>query len=309
MNRKWSNSKHLRVSNMKSNLAQEPPVPQGELVSFPKNERHPMSKKEEGFTPLPNFICDEGYLEVLSGEAIKCLVLLNRHIKGFHDEKKAIGEALVMKLTGFKDKRTVRKNMAELAKFNLISISKTLGKATAYSVTFESRISPELVPSNDTSALNVATSNDTGVVTSDVTTTSDIKCHSVKEISFKENIKEIHTQEIQENEFWKPETSFLKTLLCQTKFAPNVNAILAMTDFEFHLGNFNAHWENKIHLTENQKTRKFVSWIIQEFEKSQRVFKSKPTEKPNSRNVNEAWKDIPVFQGKVEQVELPEGFE
>jgi hypothetical protein len=48
-----------------------------------RNEQKAMSKKEDGYTPLPNFVCDEGYLAVLSGEAIKCLVLLNRHIKAF----------------------------------------------------------------------------------------------------------------------------------------------------------------------------------------------------------------------------------
>ena len=37
--------------------------------------------------------------------------------------------------------------------------------------------------------------------------------------------------------------------------------------FEFHLGNFNAYWENKTTLTENQKTRKFAAWLVQEFEK------------------------------------------
>jgi hypothetical protein len=61
-----------------------------------RNEQKAMSKKEDGYTPLPNFVCDEGYLAVLSGEAIKCLVLLNRHIKGFHEENKAIGESLIL---------------------------------------------------------------------------------------------------------------------------------------------------------------------------------------------------------------------
>ena len=290
---------------MKSNLAQEPPVPQGELVSFPKNERHPMSKKEEGFTPLPNFICDEGYLAVLSGEAIKCLVLLNRHIKGFHDEKKAIGEALVMKLTGFKDKRTVRKNMAELAKFNLISISKTLGKATAYSVTFESRISPELVPSNDTSALNVATSNDTGVVTSDVTTTSDIKCHSVKEISFKENIKTNTKESAPENSvdavlnLWTPDLHSLNSWLQRS-------GEMAMTQEAVNqvLLEINAHYEPRLKIgliNSTQMYANFVKWM-----------KRKPTQKTKapikSLNVNDAWDSIPEFTGKVEAIEIPEGF-
>ena len=134
-----------------------------------RNEQKAMSKKEDGYTPLPNFVCDEGYLAVLSGEAIKCLVLLNRHIKGFHEENKTIGESLILKLTGFKDKRTVRKAMSDLAKYNLVSITKTLGKATSYEVTFESRLSIELVTSNDTGALKAVTSNVPRLVTSNDT--------------------------------------------------------------------------------------------------------------------------------------------
>ncbi|MBU3845930.1 MAG: replication protein [Candidatus Acinetobacter avistercoris] len=275
---------------MKSNLAHEPVDPQGELVRFPKKEQKAMSKKEDGFTPLPNFICDEGYLAVLSGESIKCLVLLNRHINGFHAKNKAIGEALVMKLTGFKDKRTVRKNMAELAKFKLVQITKTLGKATTYSLTFDDRLDVQLVTSNDTGALNVVTSNDTGVVTSDVTSTSDIKCHSVKQISLNKYLNKTHTQnppQKTQDESWKPNLDLLSSILKTTKHSQRVSEILGMVDFVFHLGNFNAHWEDKITLTENQKTRKFVSWITQEFEKSQRVSKAKPAT-PN-RNVNDAW--------------------
>ena len=123
---------------MKSNLAHKQGV-DNEISLHPstvkKLERKSMLKKDDGFTPLPNFICDEGYLAVLSGDAIKCIVLLNRHIKGFHLEQKALGEVLVMKITGIKDKRTVRKCMADLAKFQLISITKTMGKNSSYTLT------------------------------------------------------------------------------------------------------------------------------------------------------------------------------
>ena len=290
---------------MKSNLAYEPPEPQGDLVHFPKNERQVMSKKDEGFTPLPNFICDEGYLAILSGEAIKCLVLLNRHIKGFHDEKKSIGEALVMKLTGFKDKRTVRKNMAELAKYNLISITKTLGKATAYSVTFESRTKPTPVTLNDTGASNAVTSNDTAVVTSDVTTTSDIKCHSVKEISFKENIKTNTKESAPENSvdavlnLWTPDLHSLNSWLQRS-------GEMAMTQEAVNqvLLEINAHYEPRLKIgliNSTQMYANFVKWM-----------KRKPTQKTKaptkSLNVNDAWDSIPEFTGKVEAIEIPEGF-
>lgn len=118
--------------------------------------------------------------------------------------------------------------------------------------------------------------------------TTPIKGGATKE-TLKENIKEIHTQENpnQNDESWKPNLDLLSSILKTTKHSQRVSEILGMVDFEFHLGNFNAHWEDKITLTENQKTRKFVSWITQEFEKSLRVSKAKPAT-PN-RNVNDAW--------------------
>ena len=64
------------------NLAQALRTAQGEVVQFPKKEQKTMSIKQDWFTGLPNFICVEGYLSALSGEAIKCQILLNRHISG-----------------------------------------------------------------------------------------------------------------------------------------------------------------------------------------------------------------------------------
>ncbi|MDR0238111.1 replication protein [Acinetobacter sp.] len=299
---------------MKTNLAHEPPILQGEVVQFPKKERQAMSKKEEGFTPLPNFICDEGYLAELSGEAIKCVVFLNRHVNGFHIDQKSMSESLVMKITGIKDNRTIRKYMSELAKFKLIEIIKENGKSNIYRVTFDERLPVKPVASYVPSTSNAGTSHVTAPVTSHVPTTSDMPCHSVKEIYLKENIKEIHTQESAEknsiqSETWKPNLSFLKTILAQTKFSQRCEEILSLADFNFHLGNFNAHWENKIDLTENQRTRKFAAWLVQEFEKhllkAERA--TKQTTKPNL-NVNDAWADIPQYSGPVEHVEIPEDF-
>ncbi|MRA12852.1 replication protein, partial [Acinetobacter nosocomialis] len=205
-------------------------------------EQKTMSKKEDGYTPLPNFVCDEGYLAVLSGEAIKCLVLLNRHIKGFHEENKAIGESLILKLAGFKDKRTVRKAMSDLAKYNLVKITKTLGKATSYEVTFEERLSLELVASNVTSASKVVTSNVPRLVASDDTGTSSIKCHSVKEKKI--NLKESEQQENPVDEvlnIWKPDLQQLNSWM-QRSGLPKIN----QAQVDELLLEINPHYENKI---------------------------------------------------------------
>ncbi|MFG4302326.1 replication protein, partial [Acinetobacter baumannii] len=223
-------------------------------------EQKAMSKKEDGYTPLPNFVCDEGYLAVLSGEAIKCLVLLNRQIKGFHEENKAIGESLILKLAGFKDKRTVRKAMSDLAKYNLVKITKTLGKATSYEVTFEDRLSIELVASNDTGASKVVTSNVPRLVASNDTGTSSIKCHSVKEK--KRNLKESEQQENPVDEvlnIWKPDLQQLNSWM-QRSGLPKVS----QDQVDQLLLEINPHYENKIHtgaVTSTQMYSNFVKWV------------------------------------------------
>ncbi len=115
-------------------------------------------------------------------------------------------------------------------------------------------------------------------------------------------------QELPENsaqdDSWKPDQNFLSTILLQTKFSHRVNEILTMPDFQFHLGSFNAHWENKIYLTENQKTRKFAAWLVQEFEKQvtkteregRKPTRKKSSEKPNNRNVNDPWGEVQNYE-------------
>lgn len=267
----------------------------GALKSFPldnldihpstakRNEQKAMSKKEDGYTPLPNFVCDEGYLAVLSGEAIKCLVLLNRHIKGFHEENKAIGESLILKLAGFKDKRTVRKAMSDLAKYNLVSITKTLGKATSYEITFESRLSVELVASNDTSASKVVTSNAPTLATSNDTGTSNIKCHSVKEKKI--NLKESEKQQNQVDEvlkIWQPDLHQLNSWM-QRSGLPKINQAQA----EEILLEINPHYESKIHtgaVTNTQMYSNFVKWIKRDFKLTEKLMQQ--AEQNNAQTIN-----------------------
>ncbi|TQF18138.1 replication protein, partial [Acinetobacter baumannii] len=238
-------------------------------------EQKAMSKKEDGYTPLPNFVCDEGYLAVLSGEAIKCLVLLNRQIKGFHEENKAIGESLILKLTGFKDKRTVRKAMSDLAKYNLVKITKTLGKATSYEVTFEDRLSIELVASNDTGASKVVTSNVPRLVASNDTGTSSIKCHSVKETK-KETLKESAQPEQAENpvdeilKIWTPNLHQLNSWL-QRSGLPKIS----QAQVDELLLEINPHYENKIitgAVTSTQMYSNFVKWVKRDYNLVERLF-------------------------------------
>ena len=312
---------------MKSNLAHKQGV-DNDISLHPstakKLERQAMSKKDDGYSPLPNFICDEGYLAVLSGDAVKCIVLLNRHIKGFHLDQKSMGETLVMKITGIKDKRTVRKCMADLAKYQLISITKTLGKSSSYTLTLDDRISIEVVASNATTSKVVAsnvvtshvttpvTSNATTPVTSNVTTTSDIKCHSVKEIDLKENIKEnFKEKNTQENSvdqvlnLWTPDLHSLNSWLQRSGETPMTQELVNQILLEV-----NAHYEPRLNaglITDTQMYSNFVKWIKRKY--TQKTYQ--PSEKQNSNlDVNTAWADqasqhhAPVNSS----VQIPEDF-
>ena len=154
--------------------------------------------------------------------------------------------------------------MADLAKYNLVKITKTKGKSNLYEVTFDDRLSVELVTSNDTGALKVATSNVPTLVTSNDTRTSSIKCHSVKETK-KETLKESAQPEQTQNpvdevlQIWKPDLHQLNSWL-QRSGLPKIN----QAQVDELLLEINPHYENKIItgvISDNQMYSNFVKWI------------------------------------------------
>ncbi|MDR7655517.1 hypothetical protein [Acinetobacter junii] len=117
-----------------------------------------------------------------------------------------------------------------------------------------------------------------------------------------------HTQSEGEKT-WTPNPEILLNVIRES-VGIQAESVIAMPEYKFHLGNFNAHWENKIDLTENQKTRKFAQWLILEFKK-QAVSnnKSKPEKAiQTSLNVNEAWSkpQEPVVYNEAQLPELTE---
>lgn len=126
-------------------------------------------------------------------------------------------------------------------------------------------------------------------------------------------IDNINTHTLGESEnsqpTWKPDPEILLNVIRQS-VGVQAEQVTAMPEYEFCLGNFNAHWENKTDLTDNQRTYKFATWLVQEFKKPAQT-KTK-TEKPKQTglNVNDAWANQPrsddqPFHGTVE---IPEGF-
>lgn len=120
------------------------------------------------------------------------------------------------------------------------------------------------------------------------------------------SISNTHTLSADENqnESWKPDSNILINVIRES-VGIQAQKVLDMPDYEFHLGNFNAHWENKIDLTENQRTRKFAQWLILEFKKIKSSGQPKNQSKSNatvSRNVNDAHGDIPDYVPAVDNV-------
>lgn len=123
-----------------------------------------------------------------------------------------------------------------------------------------------------------------------------------------------HTQSASENqkpqneesEPWKPDSEILLNVIRQS-VGVQAEQVIAMPDYDFHLGNFNAHWENKTDLTENQRTRKFAQWLILEFKKIKPSGQQKPSSKTNtavSRNVNDAWGEPEDYAPAVDDIDL-----
>ncbi|MFW2173743.1 replication protein [Acinetobacter guillouiae] len=294
--------------NMKTNLAYRQEI-DNEITLHPstakKIERQAMSKKEEGYTRTPNALIDDQIMAQLKDKAFKCLMFIVRQTIGFDRASHTIAITQFQKYCGIKKRDTVMSSIGELEDAKLISVVRKTGCLNEYFLTLNQYQQTGLVPfiGSTTKRDGTSTSNGDG--------TSTVERDTIKE-TLKENIKETHTIENSPeilDDSWKPNLTFLKTILVQTKFSQQTDQILSLTDFNFHLGNFNAHWENKINLTENQRTRKFAAWLIQEFEKhlnkAERATKQKT--KPNL-NVNDAWDDIPQFSGQVEHVEIPEDF-
>jgi phage replication O-like protein O len=291
--------------NMKSNLAYRQEI-DNEITLHPstakKIERQAMSKKEEGYTRTPNALIDDQIMAQLKDKAFKCLMFIVRQTVGFDRTSHTIAITQFQKYCGIKKRDTVMSSISELEDAKLISVVRKTGCLNEYILTLNQYQQTGLVPFTGSTAKRDGTSTFNG------DGTSTVKRDTIKE-TLKENIKETHTIEnspknLTHNETWKPNLSFLKTILAQTKFSQRCEEILSLADFNFHLGNFNAHWENKIDLTENQRTRKFAAWLIQEFEKHLAKIDrtEKQTAKTASRNVNDAWGDVQQYKPATDDI-------
>ena len=248
------------------------PKHEDNIVQFNKGKKM-ADKFEKGYVMSSQLYRKEVY-PFLSDAARHVYFELENKINGFQKDSDFVSYSQLQgnpELEGARtvSRMTVAKGIKELANHGVITILATHPKlGNKYQINEVSLLGKQYTKSTSTPTVPVH------VVDQSSTRTVPQVVHVVdtQKKDLKIFIKDTHTGEkapefFDQNDSWKPDTTFLKTLLCQTKFGHRTDEILGMVDFEFHLGNFNAYWENKITLTENQKTRKFAAWLVQEFEK------------------------------------------
>lgn len=298
------------------NLAYKHDSPQGEVIQFPKQERQVMSQKAEGFTPMPNFLVDERYIAELPAEAVKLLVILNRHIVGYQESEKAFSTSLAMELAGIKDERTATKYLKVLADWNLVIPKKSRGKATVYSLNFTTP--------KDTNFKKLPTSNEGGLPTQHVPAFSGNfqqpptqyvgtpptqheggvpPCHGglinkLNKETSKENTCSENPVDAVLN-LWTPNLDSLNAWLQRSGIAK-----MTQSEVDGWLLEINGYYSTKIEaglLTDTQMYTNFVKWIKRNFSSR------KPAQPQTSRNVNDAWANNPVQYTKtLEEAEIPE---
>ena len=166
------------------NLAHELEQLQGGLVQFPKKERQAMSKKEEGYTKMPNSLIDDQIMAQLSDKAFKCLMFVMRQTIGFDRPSHAIAITQFQKYCGIKKRDTVMLCIKDLEDTNLIKVVRKRGVLNEYIFTPNQYHQTVLVPSNGTSTVK---GDESSTVQQD--STSTVERGTIKE-TLKENIKE-----------------------------------------------------------------------------------------------------------------------
>lgn len=278
---------------MNTNLAHEPPLPQGQVVHFPKNERKAMSNKEERYTKMPNMLIDSRIMAQLNDKAFKCLMFVMRQTIGFDRASHPIAITQFQKYCGIKKRDTVMSCIRDLEELGLIKVERTTGCLNEYLFTPDQYREKGLVP-NEGSTLK-----GDGTSTTKWDGTSTVERGTIKETlkeTFKENFKERNTQQNPVDQvlnLWTPDLHSLNSWLQRSGEMPmtqdQVNQVLLEV---------NAHYEQKFKsglITETQMYSNFVKWIKRKFSRSTNTHQHKQNQVSTSRNVNDAWGDVTQY--------------
>lgn len=287
---------------MKTNLAYEPPDPQGEVVQFPKRERQAMSKKEEGYTRMPNSLIDDQVMAQLNDKAFKCLMLIVRQTSGFDRTSHTIAITQFQKFCGIKKRDTVMACIKELEDKKIILVNRKTGCLNEYSIN-TNQSHETVLPSKVTSTIK-----GDGTSTMKRDETSPVKRGTNKETlkeTLKENIYVVF-------EFWKTTFNSQKTVLTEKrkkKIEARLEQGYSVEDIKLAITNCS---KSDYHMGKNERGTIYndIELICREPEKLDRFItmniqvQAKPT--LDNKNVNQAWVNQPTNYEAVEPVELEE---
>lgn len=294
--------------NMKSNLAHEPPLPQGQVVHFPKNERKAMSNKEERYTKMPNTLIDSQIMAQLNDKAFKCLMFVMRQTIGFDRVSHPIAITQFQKYCGIKKRDTVMSCIRDLEELGLIKVERTTGCLSEYQFTPDQYREKGLVP-NEGSTLKgdgTSTTKRDGTSTAKGDGTSTVERDPIKETlkeTFKENFKEKNTQENSVDQvlkLWTPDLHSLNSWLQRSGETPMTQELVNQILLEV-----NAHYEPRLNagqITDTQMYSNFVKWIKRKYTQKQNSHSAAPAQ--NNRNVNQNWGQVQQYAPATDDIDL-----
>ena len=275
------------------NLAHKHDSPQGEVIEFPKQERQDMSKKEEGYTRMPNSLIDEQIMAQLSDKAFKCLMLIIRQTSGFNRNSNKIATSQFQEACGIKKTDKVYASIKELEQKSLIKVERKTGGLNTYFL-LENQSQNKVVPENGTTPKNgegTTPKNGEGTTPKNGDTTKE----SIKE-NFKENLCEENSVD-SVLKLWVPKLEILNAWLQRAGIANMTQA-----EAETWLLEINGYYSSKIEaglLNDTQMYTNFVKWV----KRSYSTRKPAP-QQMDSRNANDAWANQQTHYDPVEPVEL-----
>ncbi|ELX04540.1 replication protein [Acinetobacter baumannii] len=277
------------------NLAHKHDSPQGDVIPFPKQERQDMSKKEEGYTRLPNSLIDEQIMAQLSDKAFKCLMLIIRQTSGFNRNSDKIATTQFQEACGIKKTDKVYASIKELEQKSLIKVERKTGGLNTYYL-LENQSQNKVLPENWTTPKNgegTTPKNGEGTTPKNGDTTKE---------NIKENFKENTCSENPVDtvlKLWTPDLDSLNAWLQRSGIAKMTQA-----EVDGWLLEINGYYSTKLEaglLTDTQMYTNFVKWIKRNFSSR------KPAQPQTSRNVNDAWANNPAQYTKtLEEAEIPE---
>ncbi|MFX7516521.1 replication protein [Acinetobacter baumannii] len=279
------------------NLAHKHDSPQGDVIPFPKQERQDMSKKEEGYTRLPNSLIDEQIMAQLSDKAFKCLMLIIRQTSGFNRNSDKIATTQFQEACGIKKTDKVYASIKELEQKSLIKVERKTGGLNTYYL-LENQSQNKVLPENGTTPKNgegTTPKNGEGTTPKNGDTTKE---------NIKENFKENTCSENPVDtvlKLWTPDLDSLNAWLQRSGIAK-----MTQSEVDGWLLEINGYYSTKLEaglLTDTQMYTNFVKWIKRNF--SSRKAAPKAQEQIDSRNVNAAWENIhPDYSNAGDPVEL-----